>query len=218
MAATLGGLAIAVSLPQDAPPGSREKFVQGAPAAKISVAGSVAQRALRDQTSARASRSSPAEEVASQAAATHSPLPGSSPAEEAPCHVSYSIVPEGSTQYTMVIVIANSSSVTVNGWALRWEFPAGQKILYGWNAIVTNGPDGGVATDIQTNQVIPAGGSATIAFVGTRTAWVPTPSGFTLNGEACLWQPTVTVSTGATAGTRARAPTTPTPLKGGTTS
>ena len=113
-----------------------------------------------------------------------------SPATPAPCHISYSVVPKSKVQFTVVLVIANTSSTTVNGWTLRWDFPPTQKIVYGWNAMVSNSASGAVATDIGFDQVIQPGASVTLGFVGKWQGWVPTPTGFTLNGQSCQWEPT----------------------------
>jgi hypothetical protein len=110
----------------------------------------------------------------------------------APCHISYSVTLGTTDQFTVVMVIANTSNTKVNGWALRWQYPPTQKILYGWNAMVAVGATGAAATGIGVDQTIAPGGSVTIGFVGQRGVWVPTPTGFALNGQTCQWQPTVT--------------------------
>jgi Cellulose binding domain len=109
----------------------------------------------------------------------------------APCHISYSVTLGTTDQFTVVMVIANTSNTKVNGWTLRWQYPPTQKILYGWNAMVAVGATGTAATGIGADQTIAPGGSVTIGFVGQRGVWVPTPTGFALNGQTCQWQPAV---------------------------
>jgi hypothetical protein len=116
----------------------------------------------------------------------------------APCHISYSVALSAANQFTVVMVIANTSNTKVNGWTLRWQYPPTQKILYGWNALVANGATGATATGIGPDQTIAPGGSVTMGFVGQRAAWVPTPTDFALNGQTCQWQPTVTPVTPVT--------------------
>jgi hypothetical protein len=110
------------------------------------------------------------------------------------CHVSYSVATDGPTRFVVVLVVANTARSPLNGWSLRWAFPADQQILYGWNALVSIGPAGAVATNIGSNGTIPPGGAVTLGFIGVRGTWIPTPTTFSLNGNPCLWQPT---STGA---------------------
>lgn len=103
----------------------------------------------------------------------------------APCHVSYSVTPETEDRFMVVMVVSNTSEKRANGWTLRWAYPPTQKITYGWNALVTNGPDGAVATGIGQDRVIAPGGNVTVGFAGQRGSWVPTPTDFTLDGQAC---------------------------------
>ena len=105
-------------------------------------------------------------------------------AAQAPCRVTYK-VSQTAKQYTVVMVIVNTSAAKVKGWTLRWAFPASQKIIYGWNSVVSNGPAGASATDAGLNRVIAPGASTTIGFSGAAQNWVPTPTGFSLNGAMC---------------------------------
>ncbi len=105
-----------------------------------------------------------------------------------PCRISYSVVPQGG-QFTLAMMIANTSPQAINGWTLRWQFPSTERILSAQNAIVSNDPAGAVATGVGPDQVIGPGHSVTIAVAARRESWIPTPTGFTLNGQACAWQP-----------------------------
>jgi mannan endo-1,4-beta-mannosidase len=118
----------------------------------------------------------------------------------APCRVSYNVTLDSATQYTVVLSVANTGTSKVGGWVLRWQYPTTQKVLYGWNAMVTNGPNGIAASGIGQGQTIAPGHHVTIGFVGERGQQVPTPTGFTLNGQACQSQP---LQGNATAGTGA---------------
>jgi hypothetical protein len=106
----------------------------------------------------------------------------------APCRVTYRLT-QAATTFTVTMTIANIGAAQVKGWALRWAFPPGQPIIYGFNAMVTNDANGGVATNLGQNRVIPAGGTTTIGFVTKRTAMMATPTSFTLNGAMCQGQP-----------------------------
>ena len=116
------------------------------------------------------------------------------------CRVSYNVTLDSATQYTVVLSVANTGTSKVGGWVLRWQYPTTQKVLYGWNAMVTNGPNGIAATGIGQGQTITPGHHVTIGFVGERGQQVPTPTGFTLNGQPCAAQP---LQGNATAGTNA---------------
>jgi hypothetical protein len=199
MVALLSALAIWISMPGNLSPQRGLRFTEGTPTSQISAAGSVTEHVSASGPDAQASRSGSTQHGSAQAtAAPTGVLPPTSP-----CHISYSVLSDVPSRFTVVIVIANTSTTKINGWSLHWDFPAKQKIVYGWNALVSNGQDGAVATDIDTDQVIEPGASVTLGFVGKREGWVPTPTGFTLNGQACQWQPTTALSTsspGATAG------------------
>ena len=178
----------------------------GAPSAADSAAqqslrsrGAAATAASRSRSGVPSASAQPAAGVQSPAASSQAGQPGA-PAgagQDEPgtgagdaCHVSYSVAMQPAAQFTLVIVVANTSSKPVQNWTLRWDFPAAQKIMYGWNAMVSNGPAGAMATGIGNNRALAPGASTTLAVVGQRQAWVPTPTGFTLNGKSCDWQPT----------------------------
>jgi len=152
-----------------------------------------AQSTMAKQPPAKAARSAAPAAVQIVTAGAAAPAGGQPSAQagtqagapaQAPCHVTYKVT-QTAKQFTAVMVIVNTSAVKVKGWTLRWAFPADQKIIYGWNSVVTNGPAGAAATDAGLNRVIAPGASTTIGFSGTTQNWVPTPSGFSLNGAMC---------------------------------
>lgn len=189
MVGLLSALAIWVSIPGNLPGGDGVRFAEGTPTSQISAAGSVSRRGLPDRSDTRSSRRSPASIPAPAPTGEGTDTPST-------CHISYSVGADSSSRFTVVIVIANTGATKIQGWTLHWDFPPKQKIIYGWNAMVTNGADGMVATDIDTNAVIAPGGNVTIGFAGKRETWVPTPTGFTLNGQTCQWQPAAALTPG----------------------
>lgn len=116
----------------------------------------------------------------------------------AACLVSYAVAPDAANRYAMTMVITNSTTARVNGWTLRWDFPREEKIIYGWNAMVANGPTGAIATGIGPDQAIAPGAKVTIGFAGQKGKWVPTPTGFTLNGQPCDSAPSANTGTNPT--------------------
>jgi hypothetical protein len=192
MVAVLSAMVIWIATAGNLTPGG-VRFTGGTPTSQISAAGSVTEHPPAGSSQVQTSRSGPA----SSGPAGGTPAPTVALPAAGPCHISYSLLADVPARFTVVIVIANTSSAKVNGWTLRWDFPSKQEIIYGWNAIVNNGPGGAVATGIDGNQQIAPGESITIGFVGKRQGWVPTPTGFTLNGQACQWQPTAALSPSA---------------------
>jgi len=152
--------------------------------------------AISAPTSGTASRNATVPTASSGQSNGSAPNPSSGVVARAPCQITYRVA-QTTSQFTITIVIANTSSVKVDGWTLHWDFPSNQEITYGWNAMVTNGPRGAEATDVGLNMIIPAHGSTTIGFAGKLRDWVPTPSGFTLNGATCQWKPAEAASTPA---------------------
>jgi hypothetical protein len=192
MVGLLCGLAIWVSMPGNLVSEGQLRFTQATPTSRITAAGSVTQP-LSPRTDAAVSSSDPAPSGSS--------VPGPEPynlmSAAVPCHIRYSIVSDGPSHFTVLIAIANTSGVRVDGWVLRWDLPPQQKIVYAWNASLSNGSAGAVARDIDTSRMIEPGASITVGFVGKRNASVPMPTWFTLNGKACQWQPVAELATPA---------------------
>lgn len=106
------------------------------------------------------------------------------------CRVRHSIVSRSLGRFSAVLTISNTGRTQLTGWTLRWTYPgidpaAIPDLSAGWNSAVSADAIGGQAIDGETSRVIPAGGSATIAFTGVVAGEVPEPSGFTLNGVRC---------------------------------
>lgn len=193
MVGLLCGLAIWVSMPGNLVPEGQLRLTQATPTSRITAAGSVTQP-LPPRTGATGPSSDPGPSGSS----VPGPEPDNVLSAAAPCHIRYSIVSDGPSHFTVLIAIANTSGVRADGWTLRWDLPSQQKIVYAWNASLSNGSAGAVATDIDTSRVIEPGASVTIGFVGKRDASVPMPTWFALNGEACQWQPVAELATPAT--------------------
>ncbi|MER6924760.1 cellulose binding domain-containing protein, partial [Streptomyces spiralis] len=115
--------------------------------------------------------------------ATTSP-PTTTPRAGAACSVSYKVSNAWSGGFTADVTVRNTGGGSVNGWSLKWTFPADQKITSAWNAKTTQSGATVTATDLGYNGTIPAGGSTGFGFQGTGSG-TTSPTAFTLNGAAC---------------------------------
>ena len=102
----------------------------------------------------------------------------------AACRVGYSVNP-WNTGLTASIIITNTSSTAVNGWALAFTLPSGQIITGGWNA--TYSPTSGAVTarNVSFNATIAPNASVDIGFQATHTGNTGKPTSFTLNTVTC---------------------------------
>ncbi|MFC4033262.1 glycoside hydrolase family 6 protein [Streptomyces polygonati] len=110
--------------------------------------------------------------------------PPSTPPASAACAVSYKVASAWSGGFTADVTVRNTGSAAVNGWSLKWTFPADQKITSAWNARTTQSGASVTATDLGYNATVPAGGSTGFGFQGTGSG-TSSPTAFTLNGAAC---------------------------------
>lgn len=100
------------------------------------------------------------------------------------CRVSYrpNTWPGG---FTADITITNTGTTTIDGWTLAFAFPGNQRITNAWNATVTQNGTAVSARDLGYNRTITPGGSTAFGFQGTYSGSNPSPTAFTLNGNAC---------------------------------
>ena len=189
--AVLGALTVWAVLPRDPSSPVGAGFDRGTPADIVTVSVPVDRQPPTGRSTDRPGRPPGSASVIAPPPAGPGATGGGDPA----CRVGYAISLTPADAFTVVLVIADTGEAPVQGWTLRWAFPASRRILYGWNAMVSNGPDGAVATDLPTDRTIPAGGTVTIGFTAARGDRVPTLTGFTLNGNVCGAEPVV-VATG----------------------
>ncbi|MBP2336913.1 poly(hydroxyalkanoate) depolymerase family esterase [Saccharothrix coeruleofusca] len=100
------------------------------------------------------------------------------------CKVSYA-VNAWNEGLTASITIANTGTTAVNGWALEFTLPNGQRITSGWGA--TYSPTSGVVTarNAAHNPAISPGASIGVGLQASHTGDAGEPSSFSLNGTAC---------------------------------
>ena len=83
------------------------------------------------------------------------------------------------------LTIRNTGTTPVNGWTLSFAFPDGQTITNMWGGTPTQ-TDGTVSVaSAPWTSTIPAAGSVSLGFTGTKGTTNGTPSTFTLNGATC---------------------------------
>ncbi|BCB75995.1 hypothetical protein GCM10022251_55760 [Phytohabitans flavus] len=100
------------------------------------------------------------------------------------CRVGYT-VNAWNTGLTSSITITNTSSTTVNGWALAFTLPGGQTITSGWNASYSPNSGAVTARNASYNGTLAPNASTGIGFQATHTGNTGRPASFTLNGVAC---------------------------------
>nr|WP_243761169.1 cellulose binding domain-containing protein [Streptomyces sp. YIM 98790] len=101
------------------------------------------------------------------------------------CGVGYRVVNDWGGGFQGEIVIRNTGTAALTGWTLAFDFTAGQAVTQMWGG--TPAQSGGTVsvTPVDWTRTIPAGGSVTVGFIGTRGGTNPAPAAFTLNGETC---------------------------------
>jgi hypothetical protein len=73
----------------------------------------------------------------------------------------------------------------INGWTLRFSFPATQMLTQGWSANWSQSGGTVTATNMSWNASLGTGGSAQIGFNANWTGSNPKPATFMLNGVTC---------------------------------
>ena len=111
--------------------------------------------------------------------------PATTPPAGGACHVKYQ--PNSwNNGFTADITVTNNSNTTINGWALTFNFTAGQVITSAWNATTSQNGGQVTARNISYNATIsPNGGTQSLGFQGTHNGNNPSPTAFALNGTAC---------------------------------
>ncbi|MGA5144181.1 cellulase family glycosylhydrolase [Streptomyces griseoincarnatus] len=101
------------------------------------------------------------------------------------CAVAYRVTGEWPGGFQGEVVVRNTGSTAVDGWTLRWTFPASQRITSLWGGAVTqSGAEVSVAAAPYT-ATIPPSGSVALGFTGTRPGTNSSPTVFLLNGAEC---------------------------------
>jgi len=99
------------------------------------------------------------------------------------CRVAYAITGQWPGGFQGEVRV--TSTAAVSGWTLRWTFANGQRISQLWNGTVTQTGADVAVINAAYNGTIPAGGSATVGFIGSWTGTNAAPTAYTLNGATC---------------------------------
>ncbi|QDY08052.1 hypothetical protein FJK98_13505 [Micromonospora sp. HM134] len=119
--------------------------------------------------------------VATMAAVSHASTANAA----AGCRVDYAVTSQWTGGFQADIAVTNLGA-PVNGWTLRFAFPAvDQQIAQSWSATWAQTGQQVSATNLSWNATLGTNGSANIGFVGSWFLSNPKPAAFTLNGVAC---------------------------------
>nr|WBO78606.1 cellulase family glycosylhydrolase [Streptomyces sp. SBE_14.2] len=101
------------------------------------------------------------------------------------CAVAYRVTNEWPGGFQADLTIRNTGTTPVNGWTLSFAFPDGQTVTNMWGG--TPAQTGATVTVASApwTSTIPAAGSVSVGFTGTKNATNGSPSTFTLNGATC---------------------------------
>ncbi|MFD0593478.1 cellulose binding domain-containing protein [Catellatospora coxensis] len=102
------------------------------------------------------------------------------------CRVKYTVTNQWNTGFQGDVVITNTGSAAVNGWALRWTFANGQVVNQSWSSVYAQSGANVTITNAAWNAAIGAnGGTASFGFLSSWSGSNPAPATFTLNGSVC---------------------------------
>jgi hypothetical protein len=101
------------------------------------------------------------------------------------CSIHYAVQNQWPGGFTANVTINNTSSNGINGWTLKFTFPATQSISQVWNASVSQSGEQVTIQNLSYNATIAAGGSTAFGFNGTWNGSNPAPTSFTLNNATC---------------------------------
>ncbi|GLZ61456.1 MULTISPECIES: extracellular catalytic domain type 1 short-chain-length polyhydroxyalkanoate depolymerase [Micromonospora] len=112
------------------------------------------------------------------------PPPTTPPPTEGACRVGYT-VNAWNNGFTASVAITNTGTTAVNGWALTFTLPSGQRITGGWNAQYAPTSGAVTARNVSYNSTIAPNASVEIGFQATHEGGTGKPASFALNGAAC---------------------------------
>ncbi|WP_406391282.1 cellulase family glycosylhydrolase [Streptomyces sp. NBC_00882] len=102
------------------------------------------------------------------------------------CSVGYRVVGEWQGGFQGEIAVRNTGTSAVSGWKLAFTFANGQTVSTMWGGTAAQSGGSVTVTPASYTNTIPAGGSVTVGFIGSKGATNTAPSAFTLNGASCV--------------------------------
>ena len=120
---------------------------------------------------------------------TPTPTPGvtptPTPSGSSACSVHYVVQNQWPGGFTTNVTISITGSSAINGWTLRFTFPASQAVTQGWNGTFSQQGEQVTVQNMSYNGSIPTNSSVSLGFNGSWNGSNPSPTAFTLNGSAC---------------------------------
>jgi mannan endo-1,4-beta-mannosidase len=101
------------------------------------------------------------------------------------CSVGYRAVNEWPGGFQGEIVIRNTGTTTLSGWNLAFTFADGQTVTNMWGGTATQNAGAVTVSPASYTSTIPAAGSVTVGFTGSKGATNTAPTSFRLNGAVC---------------------------------
>ncbi|UUU35556.1 cellulase family glycosylhydrolase [Streptomyces sp. CA-210063] len=101
------------------------------------------------------------------------------------CSVAYRATNEWQGGFQGEIVIRNTGTTAISGWTLAFTFANGQTITNMWGGTPTQSGGSVSVTPASYTSTIPAAGSVTVGFIGSKGTTNTAPTAFTLNGATC---------------------------------
>ncbi|MFI7501001.1 cellulase family glycosylhydrolase [Streptomyces sp. NPDC049687] len=106
-------------------------------------------------------------------------------APSTPCSVGYRVVGEWPGGFQAEIALRNPGTAAITGWKLVFTFADGQTVTNMWGGTPTQSGGTVSVAPASYTSTIPAGGSVTVGFLGSKGATNTAPTTFTLNGTTC---------------------------------
>lgn len=100
------------------------------------------------------------------------------------CRVGWTTT-DWNTGFTATVAVTNTTTTPVDGWTLRFAFPAGQQVTQAWAARVTQSGAQVSAVNETWNGRLAPGATVSFGFNGSHQGVNPPPTEFTLNGGRC---------------------------------
>ncbi|MET9730758.1 cellulose binding domain-containing protein [Streptomyces sp. NPDC006458] len=107
------------------------------------------------------------------------PEPSARPA----CRVAYAQAGEWPDGFQATVTVTTEQAL--DDWRLTWSFPDGQRVTRMWDADFTQQGSHVAATATSYNRAVPAGGTLSFGFLGSRSGANGPAAGFALNGKVC---------------------------------
>jgi cellulose 1,4-beta-cellobiosidase len=104
---------------------------------------------------------------------TPSPSPSQTSTGPGTCSGAYSVTSSWQGGFQGQVVVKNTGSATLNGWSLRWTFPASATINSLWNGSYTQSGNTVTVTNASYDGSLSPGATAMVGFTATGTSSSP---------------------------------------------